>query len=138
MLFNPSVNEVRQFFVTAWRKQQQGEVMTPLESMVADIVVRHPEYHAWLEAEDALVKKAPEGMQPPFLHLSLHLALEEQLSIDHPPGIRACWEQLCRTREPHDAKHIMMGCLAEMVEHAQRTGHWPDTEEYLERIRRLP
>jgi len=137
MLFNPSVNEVRQFFVTAWDKHQKAEVMTPLEVIVAQIVQLHPEYQAWLQGEDALDRKALEGMQPPFLHLSLHLALQEQLSIDHPPGIRACWERLCKTRDEHDAQHLMMGCLGEMVETAQRTGAWPDTGTYLESLRRL-
>ncbi|MES2208190.1 MAG: DUF1841 family protein [Pseudomonadota bacterium] len=137
MLFNPSVSEVRQFFIAAWSKYQQKHVLTPLESIVAAIIERHPEYHAWLADESAVDRKAMPGMQPPFLHLSLHLALEEQIAIDHPPGIRACWERLCKTNEEHEAYHKMMVCLGDIIEQAQRNGAWPDTETYLDLLKRV-
>jgi Domain of unknown function (DUF1841) len=141
MLFNPSLNDVRQFFIAAWKKsialQPSADPISPLEMKAIAIVQKHPEYWEWITADDALTRSPPAGMMSPFLHLSLHLALEEQLAIDHPPGIVACKVALCRTREAHQAEHIMMECLANMVQEAQQAGRWPDTQEYLDRLKRI-
>jgi Domain of unknown function (DUF1841) len=141
MLFNPEVNDVRRFFIDAWKKSGQflvsNQEPTPLELKAIAIIQKHPEYWDWLTAEDALTRPAPEGTMPPFLHLSLHLALDEQLSIDHPPGVVACKMALCKTYDEHHAEHIMIECLANMIQEAQQAGAWPDTEVYLEKLRKL-
>ena len=96
-MFNPSRDEVRQFFTDTWRKQRQGEILTPLEAIAADWIVEHPEYHTDLadtEAAQAQDYSPERGQTNPFLHLSMHLAITEQLSIDQPPGIRAAHERL--------------------------------------------
>jgi hypothetical protein len=81
---------------------------------------------------------SPEsGQLNPFLHLSLHLAVEEQLSIDQPPGIRARFEALTRKLgSEHDAKHGVLECLGETIWQAQRKGTPPDQEAYLECLAR--
>lgn len=138
MLFNPSIHEVRQFFVAAWKKYQTEPLgLAPLEQILVGIIQEHPEYHAWLLQEDALSRKAPEGMQPPFLHLSLHLALQEQITIDQPAGIRACFHRLCQTHTAHEAQHRMMAGLADVIEQAKRTGAWPDSQVYLDTLNRF-
>src|SRR3954470_4592349 len=96
-MFNPSRDEVRQFFTETWRKQREGAILTPLEAMAADWIAEHPEYHAELpdaEAAQAQDYSPERGQTNPFLHLSMHLAISEQLSIDQPPGIRAAHERL--------------------------------------------
>lgn len=96
-MFNPSRDEVRRFFTETWRKQRAGEILTPLEAIAADWIVEHPEYHAALADVDSASAEhySPErGETNPFLHLSMHLAISEQLSIDQPPGIRAAHERL--------------------------------------------
>src|SRR5512147_118118 len=96
-MFNPSRDEARRFLVDAWRKRREKLPATPLETLAADIVESHPEYHALLEADDAALATewTPEdGETNPFLHLSLHLAIAEQLQIDQPPGLRAACDAL--------------------------------------------
>ena len=96
-MFNPSRDQVRQFFCTAWKKHQERLPLVGAEVTAADIAVRHPEYHTLLgDADQALGQEwTPEGGQMnPFLHLSLHLAIHEQVSIDQSPGIRAAFEGL--------------------------------------------
>jgi hypothetical protein len=79
----------------------------------------------------------PEGGQTnPFLHLSLHLAIHEQVSIDQPPGIRAAYEALRARRGPHDAEHVILECLGETIWRAQRQGGAMDADAYLEAVRR--
>jgi hypothetical protein len=75
-MFNPSREQVRQFFTDAWHKRRTGGVLTPLETMAADLVEQHPEYQADLEdAERAQADFSVEqGKTNPFLHLSRHQA----------------------------------------------------------------
>jgi hypothetical protein len=138
-MFNPSREQVRRFFCDAWRKHQERLPLVGAEVAAADLAARHPEYHALLgDADGALDKEwTPEGGQMnPFLHLSLHLAIHEQLSIDQPPGIRAAFERLVSRMDRHDAEHILLESLAETVWQAQRSGGPLDAVAYVEAVRR--
>ena len=81
---------------------------------------------------------SPErGQSNPFLHLSMHLAISEQLSIDQPPGIRRAHDKLAaRLGSTHDAQHAIMECLGQIIWDAQRTNTPPDTDAYLALIER--
>lgn len=139
-MFNPSRDQVRQFFCDSWRKDQEGRPLVGAETIAVDVIRQHPEYHPLLsDGEGALAREwTPEGGEMnPFLHLSLHLAVEEQLSIDQPFGIRAAFEALCRRLDdPHEARHRLLECLGEAVWRAQQAGNTLDLEAYLESIRR--
>jgi hypothetical protein len=134
-MFAPSRDEARRFLVEAWRKQRAGEPLSALERTVAGIVALHPEYHALLEDAERHVDRdyAPEGgAMNPFLHLSLHLAVAEQLAIDQPPGLRAAYERLRAARgDEHAALHDVLECLGETLWQAQRAGAGPDAQLYL-------
>ena len=98
-MFNPSRDEVRDFFFGVWRKHGANQVLTPLEAQALDWVLEHPEYHALLDAADKVRERdyLPEsGEVNPFLHLAMHLSIAEQVSIDQPPGIRAEFERLSK------------------------------------------
>src|ERR1043166_8459520 len=135
-MFSPSREEVRRFFIDTWGKYRRGEALSGPEQTALQVILLHPEYHPMLEdPERSLAREfRPEGGElNPFLHLSLHLAIEEQLSIDHPRGIRDRFQALAaRTGSEHDAKHAVLECLGETVWEAQRTGTAPDEAAYLE------
>lgn len=138
-MFNPSRDQARRFLIDAWRKRVAGLPATPLETLAADIVALHPEYHALLTAADALTREwTPEdSAMNPFLHLSLHLAIEEQLSIDQPPGIRAAFEtRRSQGGDRHAALHAVLECLGETLWRAQRNGQPLDAAAYLDCIRK--
>lgn len=137
-MFNPSREQVRQFFTEAWTKRRAGGVLTPLETMAADLVELHPEYHGDLEKPGIAEAdfSVEEGRTNPFLHLSMHLAINEQLSIDQPPGIKGAFQGLLATHDAHDAAHIIMEALGEVIWEAQRLGTPFDSDKYLELIRR--
>jgi hypothetical protein len=138
-MFNPSRDQVRRFFIEAWRKHRERELLEPLEHIAARIVALHPEYHALLEHDDAARREfSPDaGETNPFLHLSLHLAIEEQLAIDQPPGIRSAFEQLlARAGERHEALHTVLDCLGETLWRSQRDNRPLDGAAYLECIRK--
>ncbi|QJR15623.1 DUF1841 family protein [Usitatibacter palustris] len=139
-MFSPTRDQVREFFFGVWQKSQAGQALTPLESMALAIMLEHPEYHEVLGDRERYANKewTPEqGESNPFLHLSMHLAIEEQLSIDHPPGIRVEVERLSRKLDSAmAARHAVMECLAEQVWQAQRNGVAFSNEAYLECLRK--
>ncbi|MCB1888890.1 MAG: DUF1841 family protein [Rhodocyclaceae bacterium] len=138
-MFDPSREQARQFFVESWKKQRDRQVLTPLETMAVDLIGLHPEYQGLLEDPDAIHRDfTPEdGQINPFLHLSLHLAIEEQLSIDQPPGLRAAFEAAqARHGNRHDALHDVLECLGETIWQAQRSGTPPDGLAYVGCVRR--
>lgn len=135
MLLEPTRAQVRAFFFETWRKAEAREVLTGLEPIAADVIRAHPEYHALLAdpAKYAEREWTPEGgATNPFLHLSMHLAIEEQLGIDQPPGIRAAFTALVeKSGDRHAALHRALECLGEMMWRAQRDGAPPDGAAYL-------
>ena len=138
-MFNPSREQVRLFFCDAWRKHRARLVLEGAEVTAAELIEQHPEYHALLENPEAAVAQefTPEGGQMnPFLHLSLHLAIADQISIDQPPGIRAAYQALRHRLEVHDAEHAVLECLGEALWRAQQNGGAIDAELYLENVRR--
>ena len=138
-MFNPTREQVRRFFCESWRKHRERLPLEGAEATAADLITEHPEYHAILEAPEAAVEKefTPEGGQTnPFLHLSLHLAIAEQIGIDQPPGIRAAYQTLRQRLEVHDAEHAVMECLGEALWNAQRAGSAIDASAYLACLRR--
>ena len=139
-MFDPSQEDVRRFLCGAWRKRSHGVPQSPLEAIAADWIAEHPEYHDDLADETAAVAadyRVESGRTNPFLHLSMHLAIAEQLAIDQPPGIRAAHDRLAaRLGSAHEAAHAVMECLGETVWRAQRQAREPDGDAYLECVRR--
>ncbi len=139
-MFNPSRDEARTFLIDAWAKQRAQQPLSALERIAAALIAMHPEYHATFEHPDRHVEReySPEaGDINPFLHLSLHLAVAEQLAIDQPAGIRAQFERLRATRgDEHAALHAVLECLGEVIWSAQRMRAAPDATLYLECLAR--
>jgi hypothetical protein len=138
-MFAPTRDQARQFLFETWRKYQAREPLQGLETVALEVLLLHPEYHGMLHEPERFVARdyLPEdGQTNPFLHLGLHIAIEEQLAIDQPPGIRAEFERLLARRgDRHDALHAVLDCLGEVLWRAQRDGVAPDGEAYLECLR---
>ena len=139
-MFNPTRDQSRDFLFDVWAKHLAEAPLSALEALALSIVLEHPEYHAVLGDRERHRDREwrPEGGETnPFLHLAMHLAIEEQLSIDQPPGIRAAVEALARRRDSaHDARHDVMECLAELIWQAQRHGAGFDNTAYLDCLAR--
>ncbi len=139
-MFAPSQHDVRRFFCDTHRKRREGLPLTPMETVAADWIAQHPEYHAELddvEAALAAVYDVEAGRTNPFLHLSMHLSISEQVSIDQPHGIKQAYELLAAKRgSAHEAHHEVMECLGEMMWESQRSGLPPDGHKYIDGVRR--
>jgi hypothetical protein len=134
-------SELRRAYIEAWRRYCSGEHLQPLQAQIAQLIAEHPEYHALLDADAAAVDAEflPEGgVENPFLHLGLHLAIREQVSTDRPPGIRALHASLAaQLGSVHQAEHRMLEVLGELLWESQRAGTMPDEMVYLERLKTL-
>ena len=131
-MFDPSREQVRDTFFETWRKYRAGEPLAGIEALALEVILAHPEYHDLLASPDRYRDKDYTDESNPFLHMSLHLAFEEQLSIDQPPGIAQRFARLAeRFGERHAAMHEAIECLAETMWRAQRDGAPPDALAYL-------
>ena len=139
-MFDPSPNDVRAFFITARKKRRERLPLTPLETIAADWIDAHPEYDgdlADVDAAQAANYPPGGGRENPFLHLSMHLSISEQVSIDQPAGIRQAFESLAvRLGSAHAAQHEVMECLGAMLWESQRGALPPDGAGYVECVRR--
>lgn len=134
MLITDSRQEARQVFFSAWRNYLDKKPIDGVEGTIVQVALQHPEYHALLEHPDQFEDKdyLPEhGQTNPFLHMGMHITIEEQLSLDRPRGIKTRFKALTlQQRDAHKAQHIIMECLAEMLWQAQRQGTSPDEKSY--------
>lgn len=139
-MFTPTQEEVRKFFCSTFDKHRSNAVLTPIEAIARDWIAQHPEYADTLGDVDAALAAdytVERGQSNPFLHLSMHLSIAEQISIDQPPGIRSAFLTIARTLDSeHDAYHQIMECLGQMMWTAQRNGTPPDGAEYIDCVRR--
>ena len=139
-MFAPSQHDVRRFFCDAHSRQQQALPLTPMQALAAQWIAEHPEYHAELADVDAALAASytvEAGRTNPFLHLSMHLTISEQVAIDQPRGIKQAFDLLAaRLGSAHEAQHAAMECLGQMVWESQRSGLPPDGLAYLDCVRR--
>ena len=139
-MFNPSQADVRRFLCQVHAKTLGGQPMEAIETLASLWIAEHPEYHAELVDADAAVARNYDetpGQTNPFLHLSMHLSISEQCSIDQPRGIRQAVELLAARRgDLHAAHHEVMECLGQMLADAQSSGRPPDGEAYVACVQR--
>ncbi len=139
-MFNPSQEDVRRFFCAVHEKSRAGQPLDALETLAGQWLAEHPEYDPDLADAAAAVARAydgADGRTNPFLHLSMHLSISEQCSIDQPHGIRQAVELLAARRNSlHEAHHEAMECLGRMLWESQRAGRPPDGQAYIDCVRR--
>jgi hypothetical protein len=131
--------QLRQAYADAWQKQVGGQLLTAQETLIAEVIGLHPEYHPLVQDSSRTQDFEHNAAAPhenPFLHMGLHIAIREQLAIDRPPGVRDLHRRLhAQHADSHMAEHILMEALAETLWEAQRSGKAPDEARYLELAR---
>jgi len=141
MIFGQNRDNLRKIWFDAWDQSQSNEPLIPLHQELLSIIKLHPEYHKIFDEQEHYLGKEylPEfGETNPFLHMSMHQGIYEQLSSNRPTGIRELYQQLCsHYSDPHQAEHAMMEGFAETLWHAQRTGTPPDEVRYFNQLQNL-
>jgi len=133
MLFSHDRIELRKVFFTAWGKHESKQPLEPMDQVIVNVLALHPEYHSFFGNQDNLDKDFPPelGETNPFLHLGMHIAIHEQLTVNQPEGIQEKHKILMADmKDPHEVEHVMMDCLGEMIWRAQRENRAPDENDY--------
>lgn len=141
MLFGQDRSQLRKLYFQSWHKFKKNQPMEPMESVIAALINQHPEYHNFFDNMELNQNKdfTPEmGQTNPFLHLGMHISIQEQIGTQRPPEIASLYQLLCQKNgDAHEAEHQMMDCLGEMLWTAQRNNQQPDESTYLECIKKL-
>lgn len=138
MMFSQDRSRLRQLFFAAWHKHRSGQPLQPLEQLIVGVIGQHPEYHGLLEDPASLERDYPSaaGQTNPFLHLAMHISIQEQLGTRRPAGIEQIYAALLQQHgAAHTVEHIMMDCLADMLWQSQQQGVPPDESVYLDCLR---
>jgi hypothetical protein len=136
-----NINDVRENYFSVWRKHQLHEKLSSLEKQLLNVIQEHPEYHEVFVNPEKFSDynfSAENNEENPFLHLSLHLTLIEQVSSNRPKGITAIYKDIVTTMgDVHHADHHIMDILAshlwEMVDKQKQ----PDEKVYLKQLKKL-
>ena len=141
MIFGQDRDQLRRIWFESWKNYTEGKTLIPLHLELVNIIKLHPEYRVIFDKPDEYLGKEylPEfGETNPFLHMSMHQGIHEQLSSGRPKGIRKVYEKLCQQiGDAHETEHAMMEGFAETLWQAQRTGTLPDENSYLKRIKKM-
>ena len=139
-MFSNDRSELRKVFFDCWQLKLAGKPLDALQQMIVSIIEQHPEYHALFEKESNIDRDydISSGETNPFMHMSMHIALAEQISTDRPTGIRAVHQQLSMAfGSAHEAEHKMMDCLSEALWQAQQNNTMPNETAYLNCLQTL-
>jgi len=139
-MFGQNRQQLRQMYHDVWQKNQTNEPLSALESMLAQVISEHPEYHKIFNNEASLEQEyfVEDGQTNPFLHMGLHISLHEQISTDRPTGIRKTYQKLqTKFGDTHETEHRMMECLTESLWLAQRNNLPPSESDYLAALQKL-
>ena len=136
-MFTSDSSKQRQYLKQAWEKYTSQEQLEPLELQLSKIVEQHPEYQNLIKNLDS--EYFPEqGNTNPFLHINLHLTLQDQITMDQPKGIKEIHSQLLlKIKDAHEVEHMMMEHIAEMIFNAQKNNAAFDLDGYIQALKQL-
>lgn len=140
MMFGQNRQQLRQMYFDSWQKKLAKQPLSALESMVAQVIYEHPEYHKIFNSKASLEQEyfVEDAQTNPFLHMGLHISLHEQISTDRPAGIRQLYQQLhAKFGDTHKTEHQMMEALTESLWLAQRNNQAPSESAYLSSLQKL-
>ncbi len=137
-MYTDNRDAYRQAFFMAWDKYKKQLPLNPVEGQLVEIILVHPEYHALLENPKQCEKQEFTIEENPFFHMSLHVAIREQVRTNRPTGVAEIYQILSKQMDnPHEAEHAMLTCLAQILWQAQQSGAMESEASYLEKLRQL-
>lgn len=128
----------RQTFFKVWDKHRKQLPLDPIEIQLLEIILMHPEYHVFLNKPTMYQAQEFSLEENPFFHMSLHLAIRDQIQMDRPTGVKCIYDRLIKkVEDEHEATHLMMTSLAKILWSAQQSGESPTDEAYLQLLNEL-
>ncbi|KEI35892.1 hypothetical protein FRA_26c02050 [Francisella sp. W12-1067] len=140
MILSQDRDQLRKLFIDSWQKFQDRQPLTAIEEQISRIIELHPEYHNQININNIDKDYSPEmGQINPFLHISLHLAVIEQIQTNRPAGIASIYTKLLAKYnfDEHKVQHIMIDYLAEEMWKSQKYNALPEDKVYLDKLNQL-
>ena len=134
MFYSQNIRELRQYYKTAWNKKLKKENLSDLEKNICYVIELHPEYHQMLNMETLETNFTDNN---PYLHLGLHLAIQEQIKTNRPNGIKNVYIALLKKYTSHQTEHVLMEILENTLHTAIKNNHEPDEKVYLQACEEL-
>lgn len=134
MLYSQNRHTLRMMYYRAWEKHLHNQPLEPIETQIVKLIIAHPHYQAFFEDKERALKaefNTQNKEDNPFLHLGLHIAVQDQLATDWPKGFRELYQKLLSKYSVHDAEHLVMECLGQILRTSQHTGQPPSDADYL-------
>jgi uncharacterized protein DUF1841 len=132
---------LRRVYFDAWQKALQHKPLSAMESMIVDIIERHPEYQPLFANEQNFQEMLNEKFAldgNPFFHLALHITIAEQVSTNRPKGIRPIYQKMLKKYGDKTlAEHKLMDCLAKVLVDSYQKNEDASEEAYLAALSRL-
>ena len=136
-MFSQDRQKQRKFLANSWQKYTSNKPLEPLEKQLVSIIEIHPEYQDLIGNIKSEYSPEQDEVNP-FLHINLHLALRDQLTLNQPKGIKVVHQKLISNfKDSHKVEHLMMECIEEMIYISQKNNTTMDQERYLECITSL-
>jgi len=141
MLYSTQRTDMRQMYFDAWQKHQHQKPLEALEQQIVDVIIDHPEYLYLFENPEKYIDYDfnPE-IEPtnPFMHLSMHLAIRDQVNTNQPAGIRDLFVTAVNKKgDALDVEHCFMQVLITEMYSIQNELREFDSELYLEQLRKI-
>ena len=138
-MFFKDRNESRSYFFNVWEKQKNKQPLETIEVLILDVILKHPEYHSYLNSKKSIEDASiDDNYGNPFLHMSMHIALQEQINSNRPSGITRIFNELIsQSGSTHNVEHKMMECLGKILWDAQSKKMPPDENEYIECLMKI-
>jgi len=115
-----------------WARREVREQLDPPARRLLELLEAHKEYRAYWEGAE------PGADENPFLHVSYHQVLNDQLDSGEPPEAAEAVERLeGQGLGDHEAQHeVMRVLIRELLDMVNRRGPF-DAERYREHLRQL-
>jgi hypothetical protein len=130
----------RQRLHLIWEASNQGIPLHDEEHQrLAEVLQQHPQYHNAWEFADQIedVEYVIDGVNP-FLHVTFHSIIENQLATGDPPEVRAALQRLLRKRlSRHDAIHRLAQVFTEELFPVLKQDRPFNQERYVRKLRKL-
>ncbi|MBN1350038.1 DUF1841 family protein [candidate division KSB1 bacterium] len=139
--FNDSLKGAnRELLGAIWRSVKDGVPLTGENAVLAQLMLEHEEYtEDWDAAANSIVKDYdPETESNPFLHITFHTVIENQLRDNEPKGVKKVFDRLMtQIKDRHEVIHRIAVVAAGEIFNTMKYNRPFDGVLYLKKLKKL-
>ncbi len=132
-------NFARNYIADIWKKHKMGGSLKGVDKRLANIMKEHKEYYKVWDNADKIGENEYiiEGVNP-FLHVQLHLIVENQLAMGNPRIVKEVVEELNKFGlSHHEIVHLIAKPLLEQIFDMLKNNVLFDENRYTRDLRKI-